>query len=161
QLKYDDAHQRRGRGRDRDRNYSPKSSRASSIASASSATSSTTTSSHHRRKRSPSINSTSTTITNNSNGKITSLQPKSHQTKLATTPNPDISVGRRVILPTKNNAPGIIQFLGETEFAKGIWVGIELDNAVGKNNGVVASIKYFAAANNHGIFVRPDSLLLI
>ncbi|CAG8432854.1 7342_t:CDS:2 [Diversispora eburnea] len=153
QLKYDDAHQRRGRGRDRDRNYSPKSSRASSIASASSATSSTTTSSHHRRKRSPSINSTSTTITNNSNGKITSLQPKSHQTKLATTPNPDISVGRRVILPTKNNAPGIIQFLGETEFAKGIWVGIELDNA--------ASIKYFAAANNHGIFVRPDSLLLI
>jgi len=112
-------------------------------------------------KRSPSQNSSNTSITTNSNGAITRLQPKPHQIKLATIPNPDISVGRRVILPTKNNAPGVIQFLGETEFAKGIWVGIELDNPVGKNNGKVASTKYFTAGPNHGIFVRPDSLLLI
>ncbi|CAG8561792.1 8865_t:CDS:2 [Funneliformis mosseae] len=157
-LKYDDAEQRRGR--DTERDTSPTSSRASSIASVSSITSNTTTSSHHRRKRSPSQNSSSTSITSNSSA-ITSLQPKPHQTKLATIPNPDISVGRRIILPTKNNAPGAIQFLGETEFAKGIWVGIVLDNPVGKNNGVVANTKYFTAGPNHGIFVRPDSLLLI
>ncbi|CAB4419149.1 unnamed protein product [Rhizophagus irregularis] len=159
QLKYDDAEQRRGR--DRERDTSPTSSRASSIASTSSVASTTTSSSHHRRKRSPSQNSSNTSITTNSNGAITCLQPKPHQIKLATIANPDISVGRRVILPTKNNAPGVIQFLGETEFAKGIWVGIELDNPVGKNNGKVASTKYFTAGPNHGIFVRPDSLLLI
>ncbi|CAG8611015.1 15743_t:CDS:2, partial [Acaulospora colombiana] len=126
QSKYDEAQQRRGR--DRERYISPKSSRTSSVASASSNNSYTTTSSHHRRKRSPSINSTSTTITSASSGAITRLSPEPHQIKLATVPNPDISVGRRVILPTKNNAPGTIQFLGETEFAKGNWVGIELDN---------------------------------
>ncbi|CAG8509854.1 5193_t:CDS:2 [Cetraspora pellucida] len=153
QLKYDDAQQRRGRERERD--VTPKSSRASSIASTSSVT--TTSSSHHKRNRSPSIVST----TSSSNGVITSLQPKPHQLKLATNPSADISVGRRIILPTKNNAPGCIQFLGETDFAKGIWVGVALDNPVGKNNGIVASRKYFAAEPNHGIFVRPDSLLLI
>ncbi|CAG8452006.1 621_t:CDS:2 [Racocetra fulgida] len=120
QLKYDDAQQRRGRERERD--VTPKSSRASSIASTSSVT--TTSSSHHKRNRSPSIIST----TSSSNGVITSLQPKPHQLKLATNPSADISVGRRIILPTKNNAPGCIQFLGETDFAKGIWVGVELDN---------------------------------
>ncbi|CAG8493751.1 18140_t:CDS:2, partial [Racocetra persica] len=141
QLKYDDAQQRRGRERERD--VTPKSSRASSIASTSSVT--TTSSSHHKRNRSPSIIST----TSSSNGVITSLQPKPHQLKLATNPSADISVGRRIILPTKNNAPGCIQFLGETDFAKGIWVGVELDNPVGKNNGIVASRKYFSAAPNH------------
>nr|CAG8564462.1 8890_t:CDS:2 [Entrophospora candida] len=128
------------------------STRASSITSVSSAKSDfTTTSVHHRRKKSPSSQASRTTsITSVSNGKITSMQPKPHQTKLATISNPDISVGRRIILPTKNNSPGTIQFLGETEFAK-----------VGKNNGTVANIKYFVAVNSHGIFVRPDSILLI
>ncbi|CAG8607167.1 6265_t:CDS:2 [Dentiscutata erythropus] len=156
QMKYDDVQQRRGRERERD--ITPKSSRASSIASTSSVT--TTSSSHHKRNRSPSVIS-SISATSSSNGIITSLQPKPHQLKLATNPSADISVGRRIILPTKNNAPGCIQFLGETDFAKGIWVGVELDNPVGKNNGVVASRKYFTAEPDHGIFVRPDSLLLI
>jgi len=157
QLKYDDTQQRRGREREREREITPKSSRASSIASTSSVT---TSSSHHKRNRSPSVIS-SISATSSSNGIITSLAPKPHQLKLATNPSADISVGRRIILPTKNNAPGCIQFLGETDFAKGIWVGVELDNPVGKNNGVVASRKYFSASPNHGIFVRPDSLLLI
>ncbi|CAI2201180.1 17680_t:CDS:2, partial [Funneliformis geosporum] len=130
---------------------------ASSIASVSSVTSTTTSSSHHRRKRSPSQNSSSTSITSNSSA-ITSLQPKPHQTKLATIPNPDISVGRRIILPTKNNAPGAIQFLGETEFAKGIWVGIVLDNPVGKNNGVVANTKYFTADETEAIELALDDV---
>ncbi|CAG8722605.1 25166_t:CDS:2, partial [Gigaspora rosea] len=143
QLKYDDAQQRRGR--EREREITPKSSRASSIASTSSVT---TSSSHHKRNRSPSVIS-SISATSSSNGIITSLAPKPHQLKLATNPSADISVGRRIILPTKNNAPGCIQFLGETDFAKGIWVGVELDNPVGKNNGVVASRKYFSAAPNH------------
>jgi hypothetical protein len=104
--------------------HSAASSRASSIASVSSVASSTT-SSAIRRKRSPSQYSTSTTASTSS---IQSLPPKPFQTKLSTTKDPDISVGRRVILPTKNNAKGTIQFLGETEFANGVWVGVELDN---------------------------------
>ncbi|CAH1759777.1 4518_t:CDS:10 [Entrophospora sp. SA101] len=154
QMKYDNTDQKRGRDRERS-GISPNSSRANSIVSVSSVTSNaTTTSSHHqRRKRSPSRNSQAASIVSPFSGNlVTSIQPKPFQIKFATSLNPDISIGRRVIIPTKGNASGTIQFLGETEFAKGIWVGVELDDSDGKNNGTVANIKYFAAANNHDIF---------
>lgn len=32
---------------------------------------------------------------------------------------------------------GTVRFLGTTEFAPGIWVGVELPTAAGKNNGTV------------------------
>ena len=48
---------------------------------------------------------------------------------------------RRVqISPTR---VGFIRFLGETEFAAGFWVGVELDEPRGKNHGVVNGKKYF------------------
>nr|CAG8533444.1 8620_t:CDS:10 [Entrophospora candida] len=131
QMKYDNTDQKRGRDRERS-GISPNSSRANSIVSVSSVTSNaTTTSSHHqRRKRSPSRNSQAASIVSPFSGNlVTSIQPKPFQIKFATSLNPDISIGRRVIIPTKGNASGTIQFLGETEFAKGIWVGVELDDS--------------------------------
>jgi len=50
---------------------------------------------------------------------------------------------------------GTIAFFGETEFADGLWVGIELDEAIGKNNGTVQGHTYFVCADNHGLFMRP------
>lgn len=49
---------------------------------------------------------------------------------------------------------GTILFLGETQFASGIWVGVSLDDAVGKNNGSVHGTAYFTCPDSHGIFVR-------
>lgn len=40
----------------------------------------------------------------------------------------------------------------------GVWVGIELDDAKGKNDGSVQGIRYFTCPENHGIFARPDRL---
>lgn len=48
---------------------------------------------------------------------------------------------------------GTIKFIGETKFASGIWYGIELDKAEGKNDGCVNGIKYFNCKPNHGLFV--------
>ena len=47
-----------------------------------------------------------------------------------------------------------------TGFAPGKWVGVELDEALGKNNGVVQGKTYFNCRDNHGIFVRQQQLLV-
>ena len=46
--------------------------------------------------------------------------------------------------------------LGKTEFGLGYWVGIELDEPVGKNNGSVQGVDYFQCRDKFGIFLRPD-----
>lgn len=41
-----------------------------------------------------------------------------------------------------------------TQFASGIWYGIELNRPLGKNNGTVQGVSYFNCPNNHGVFVQ-------
>ncbi|KTF77313.1 hypothetical protein cypCar_00044307 [Cyprinus carpio] len=53
---------------------------------------------------------------------------------------------------------GTVHYVGGVEFAKGIWVGVELHLAVGKHNGTVQGRVYFRCATGHGIFVKPSCL---
>ena len=40
----------------------------------------------------------------------------------------------------------------------GKWIGVALDEAKGKNNGIVQGKKYFSCPDNHGIFVRQSQV---
>ncbi|XP_071439282.1 CAP-Gly domain-containing linker protein 4-like isoform X2 [Hetaerina americana] len=51
---------------------------------------------------------------------------------------------------------GILRYCGSTEFAPGIWAGVELDDNEGKNDGSVNGVVYFKCSSNHGIFSPID-----
>ncbi|XP_025109929.1 CAP-Gly domain-containing linker protein 3-like isoform X2 [Pomacea canaliculata] len=47
---------------------------------------------------------------------------------------------------------GYLRYCGPTEFASGVWAGIELDEPLGKNDGSIGGISYFKCPPNYGIF---------
>ncbi|RHZ46581.1 hypothetical protein Glove_613g13 [Diversispora epigaea] len=53
---------------------------------------------------------------------------------------------------------GTIRFVGNTNFAPGKWVGVELDDPSGKNNGLVDGKHYFDCKPKHGVFVRASQI---
>ena len=55
---------------------------------------------------------------------------------------------------------GTVRFVGATQFYSGSWVGVELDDKLGKNNGTVKGHSYFQCAPQHGLFVRPSEVQL-
>ncbi|XP_046812521.1 restin homolog isoform X3 [Lucilia cuprina] len=65
-----------------------------------------------------------------------------------------LTVGDRVIVSSGfGSRPGILRYLGETQFASGNWCGIELDEASGKNDGSVDGVRYFECKPKFGVFV--------
>jgi kinesin family member 13 len=59
-----------------------------------------------------------------------------------------------------SNLSGVVRFVGPTQFAPGLWVGIELDTSRGKNDGAVDGVRYFSCPARRGMFVRPKSVKL-
>ncbi|TFY71856.1 hypothetical protein EVG20_g1162 [Dentipellis fragilis] len=56
---------------------------------------------------------------------------------------------------------GIVRFCGTTSFAQGKWVGIELSEPKGKNDGSVQGVQYFTCRANFGMFVRPSQVKVV
>uniref|UniRef100_A0A452IU64 CAP-Gly domain-containing protein n=1 Tax=Gopherus agassizii TaxID=38772 RepID=A0A452IU64_9SAUR len=63
--------------------------------------------------------------------------------------------GSQVLL-TSSNEMGTIRYIGPTDFAPGIWLGLELRSAKGKNDGSVGDKRYFTCKTSHGVLVRPS-----
>ncbi|KAA1478090.1 hypothetical protein DENSPDRAFT_787589 [Dentipellis sp. KUC8613] len=56
---------------------------------------------------------------------------------------------------------GIVRFCGTTSFAQGKWVGIELSEPKGKNDGSVQGVQYFTCRPSFGVFVRPSQVKVV
>uniref|UniRef100_A0A671P9Q1 CAP-Gly domain-containing linker protein 4-like n=1 Tax=Sinocyclocheilus anshuiensis TaxID=1608454 RepID=A0A671P9Q1_9TELE len=61
-----------------------------------------------------------------------------------------LHIGDKVIIAGQK--VGTLRFCGSTEFAGGLWAGVELHQPVGKNDGSVAGVQYFTCPIKHGIF---------
>lgn len=69
----------------------------------------------------------------------------------------ELSVGCRVLVKDKH-LEGTVRFIGTTLFAPGKWIGIELDEPKGKNNGMVQGKAYFQCPENCGLMVRQNQV---
>ena len=72
-----------------------------------------------------------------------------------------LSVGQRVKSKSTGKL-GTIRFIGKIEpLPKGWWLGIELDDATGKNDGEVKGVRLFSCEPNHGAVMRPSAVEVI
>ncbi|KAG9313881.1 dynein associated protein-domain-containing protein [Chiua virens] len=56
---------------------------------------------------------------------------------------------------------GVVRFCGTTSFALGKWVGIELFEPKGKNDGSIQGVVYFSCKPLFGVFIRPSQVKIL
>ncbi|KAL2825200.1 dynein associated protein-domain-containing protein [Aspergillus cavernicola] len=54
-----------------------------------------------------------------------------------------------------------VRFIGQTTFADGEWIGVELNDGSGKNDGSVQGERYFDCNPGFGMFVRPTVIAAV
>lgn len=72
----------------------------------------------------------------------------------------DLTVGARVkVIPATERdleRIGTIKFVGSTDFAPGVWIGVHYDEPVGRNDGSVEGKRYFECPSKYGGFVKSE-----
>ena len=71
----------------------------------------------------------------------------------------NLSLSQRVLVA--NSVQGVIKYIGTTDFASGVWIGINLDEPRGKNDGSVNGKRYFSCPQKHGVFAPPSKVFPI
>ena len=71
----------------------------------------------------------------------------------------DFRVGQTVELSDGRIAT--VHYIGNPHFAPGEWVGVELEDSSGKNDGTVQGQRYFDCPQGHGMFVRPSVVSIL
>lgn len=69
-----------------------------------------------------------------------------------------VNVGDRCKL-NPGDKRGTVRYVGKVpEGQPGYYVGLELDEPLGKNDGTIKGTRYFQCPENHGLFVRPNTI---
>ena len=71
----------------------------------------------------------------------------------------ELQVGQTVELDDGRVA--VVRFTGSLHFTKGDFVGVELDEPTGLNDGSVKGKRYFECKAKHGQFVKPNVVAVI
>ena len=73
-----------------------------------------------------------------------------------------MKVGDRCVVSlTIGATKGKVQYVGKIPtIGKGWWIGVQYDEAVGKNDGSVKGERFFTCPLNYGGFLRPDKVRL-
>ncbi|KAL8841758.1 MAG: hypothetical protein Q9170_000791 [Blastenia crenularia] len=72
----------------------------------------------------------------------------------------NITIGARCILSPSTTRRGTVAFIGLIPEISGLgpWVGVRLDEPVGKNDGTAGGKRYFDCEAHYGVFVRPERI---
>lgn len=73
-----------------------------------------------------------------------------------------ITVGARCMVGEDSQRRGAVRFVGAVDDLPGggLWVGVQYDEPLGKNDGSVAGKRYFDAGKNRGGFIRPERVVI-
>lgn len=72
-----------------------------------------------------------------------------------------LEVGKRCRVGGDDLRRGVIMYVGDVKEIPGIlgaWIGVQLDEPVGKNDGSIKGNRYWGQESSmkHGVFVRPE-----
>lgn len=71
----------------------------------------------------------------------------------------EFSIGQ--VIQLTDGRLATVRFIGPVHFVDGDWVGVELEDESGKNDGEVRGQRYFDCAPNRGMFVKPGAVIPI
>jgi tubulin-folding cofactor B len=98
-------------------------------------------------------------------GRFDPNAPSHEQAKIAAfaeeVHNRGIEVGKRCRVGGDDSRRGVVKYVGEVKEIPGglgAWVGVHLDEPVGKNHGSIGGTRYWGEESGmkHGVFVRPE-----
>eukprot|EP00042_Codosiga_hollandica_P019983 m.63283 g.63283 ORF g.63283 m.63283 type:complete len:295 (-) comp49629_c0_seq2:48-932(-) len=91
---------------------------------------------------------------NTPQAKTTPLSPTEYPTTAPPTGMfSELAVGD--IVEVRSMMSGTVRFIGEVDFAPGVWIGLELPHFRGKHDGTVQGRRYFTCPPNRGLFCQP------